>query len=33
MRWRDFYALLEGLDLSTARWRTRLDGMPMHAGV
>ncbi len=33
MRWRDFYALLEGLDLSTARWRTRLDGMPVHAGV
>ncbi|HEX5828616.1 MAG TPA: IS66 family insertion sequence element accessory protein TnpB [Candidatus Limnocylindrales bacterium] len=31
MRSRDFFALLEGLDLSTARWRTRLDGLPAHA--
>lgn len=29
MRSRDFYAILEGLDLSTARWRTRLDGLPV----
>lgn len=29
MRSRDFYAILEGLDLSTARWRTRLDGLPL----
>jgi len=28
MRSRDFYALLEGLDLTTAKWRTRLDGLP-----
>ena len=33
VEWRDFYALLEGLDLSTARWRTRLDGMPVNADV
>ena len=33
MRSRDFYALLEGLDLATARWRARLDGLPLHAGV
>ena len=28
MRSRDLFALLEGLDLSTARWRKRLDGLP-----
>ena len=33
MRSRDFYALLEGLDLATARWRARLDGLPLHAGA
>ena len=32
MRSRDFYALLEGLDLSTARWRSRLDGLPALGG-
>ena len=33
MRSRDFYALLEGLDLSTARWRTRLDGIPANTSA
>jgi transposase len=33
MRWRDFYALLEGLDLTTARWRARLDGLPALTSV
>jgi hypothetical protein len=33
MRWRDFYVLLEGLDLSTAKWRARMDGLPIHAGA
>ena len=28
MRSRDFYAILEGLDLATAKWRARLDGLP-----
>jgi transposase len=28
MRARDLFALLEGLDLRTARWRRRLDGLP-----
>lgn len=31
MRSRDVRALLEGLDLESARWRTRLDGLPAHA--
>jgi transposase len=31
MRSRDLQALLEGLDLESAKWRTRLDGMPAHA--
>lgn len=33
MRWRDFYALLEGLDLSTARWRARFDGLCAREGA
>jgi transposase len=28
MRARDLFALLEGLDLKSARWRRRLDGLP-----
>jgi transposase len=28
MRRRDVFALLEGLDLRTARWRRRLEGLP-----
>ncbi len=31
MRARDFYALLEGLDLASARWRRRMDRMPLDA--
>ena len=31
MRSRDFYALLEGLDLASARWRRRMDRMPLDA--
>jgi transposase len=33
MRSRDFYAILEGLDLETAMWRTRLDGLPARTGA
>ena len=29
MRSRDLYALLEGLDLESAQWRTRLAGLPL----
>ena len=31
MRSRDLFALLEGLDLASARWRSRLDGIPCEA--
>jgi transposase len=33
MRSRELYALLEGLDLESARWRARMDGLPACEGA
>jgi transposase len=33
MRSRDLFALLEGLELASARWRSRLDGLPVNGSA